>query len=236
MKHRLKSAVDRANKLEDDLANAHSSNGQGDSFDSMERGKLSRRKRTGAANTGSIRSAMRLDSTAGDRSEKIGQVVDVVDSFAVSTGTLYFASRAQDYENVVSICIPHFLLLLSIGSLGKYLRRNPLARAGFIFYLMLVHLWCFAILFYHSHSLEFAGEVSHGPHAMVMQQQQRVKPITAMKGDAAEVKPALRKQDAIASDAGKTPKDAGSGAESVQNNGNNGEKAANGGEKDIGGA
>ena len=193
MKHRLKSAVDRANKLEGDLANAQSSNGNGDFYDSMERAQLSRRRRPGATNTGSIRAAMRLDSTSGDRAEKIGQAVDVVDSFAVST--------------------------------GKYLRRNPLARAGFIFYLMLVHLWCFVILAYHSHSMDMGSGVPHGPHAMVMQQQQLIKPIAAVNANAAELKPALRNQDAADSNsAGKTTEGAGGDA-----------RAPDGGENDSGG-
>jgi hypothetical protein len=87
IKHRLKSAVDKANKLEDELANANSSNNRDDVYDSMERAQISRRRRGVPSSSGSIRSAMRLDSSTGDRSEKIGQVVDVVDSFAVSTGT-----------------------------------------------------------------------------------------------------------------------------------------------------
>lgn len=89
MKHRLRSAVDRASKLEDDLANSHSPSGRSDIYDSMERAQLSRRKRPGMANSGSIRSAMRLDSSGDERSQKIGQVVDAVDSFSVSTGMLF---------------------------------------------------------------------------------------------------------------------------------------------------
>ena len=65
---------------------------------------------------------------------------------------------------------------------GKYLKRQPLARAGFIFYLFLMHLWTFVLLFFHAHSFNTAQEAdllgngvgsSHGPHA-IMQQQLRL--------------------------------------------------------------
>lgn len=62
---------------------------------------------------------------------------------------------------------------------GKYLRKNPLARAGFIFYLILIHLWTFALLFFHAHSfdtergdLRSAIGASHGPHVLMMKQNQ----------------------------------------------------------------
>jgi hypothetical protein len=95
MKHRLKAAVDRANKLEDDLVAARSSSeGNGDLYDYMERAQNSRRRRAGggAPNSGSIRSAMRLDASGGERTQQIGQVVDAVDSFAVSTGRASISS------------------------------------------------------------------------------------------------------------------------------------------------
>jgi chromosome segregation ATPase len=94
MKHRLKAAVERANKLEDDLAVAKTmANGSdGDVYDSMERaqGRSTGRRRRAGGQTGSIRSAMRLDASGGERTQQIGQVVDAVDSFTVSTGTLSF--------------------------------------------------------------------------------------------------------------------------------------------------
>ena len=60
-------------------------------------------------------------------------------------------------------------------SLGKYLRRNPLARAGFIFYLILIHLWTFVLLFFHAHSFDVSrgsefGHVPPGPHSIFQQQ------------------------------------------------------------------
>ena len=66
------------------------------------------------------------------------------------------------------------------------------------------------------------GGIPHGPHAMVMQQQQLVKPITAVKEDAAaESIPALRKP----SEKGKALEDVGSDAKAQQAEGNNAEKA-----------
>jgi len=94
MKNRLKVAVDRSNKLEDELIVARtSSNGDGDIYDSMERARITtsggRRRRPGALPSGSIRTAMLLNSSGGDRTEQIGQVVDQIDSFAASTGECY---------------------------------------------------------------------------------------------------------------------------------------------------
>jgi len=155
MKSRLKAAVDRSNKLEDELQIAKmSSNSDEPLYDSKEQGRHTassgRRRNFGAMHNSSIRTAMMLNSTRGERTEQIGEVVDQIDSFASST--------------------------------GKYLRRNPVARAGFIFYLILMHLWTFVLLFFHVHSFDTALEgdfnagvgYSHGPHAM-MQQQKIIK-------------------------------------------------------------
>lgn len=88
-RNRLNAALERAAKLEDELSLARTSQSNGnDIYDSMERAQTSRRRRPGAsADVGSIRSAMRLDATGGERSKQIGQAIDVVDSFAVTTGT-----------------------------------------------------------------------------------------------------------------------------------------------------
>jgi len=149
MKTRLKVAVDRSNKLEDELiVSRTSANGDGNAYESMERALNpksggGRRRHGNPSSSSSIRTAMLLNSSGGDRTEKIGHVVDQIDSFAVST--------------------------------GKYLRRNPIARAGFIFYLILIHLWTFVILFFHAHSFETIpsgafGEVPHSPHAIIQEQ------------------------------------------------------------------
>ena len=72
---------------------------------------------------------------------------------------------------------------------GKYLRRNPLARAGFIFYLILIHLWSFVILFFHAHSFEEHGGDfgAHGPSSLM--KQQFVKPDQLMNADASAAIP-----------------------------------------------
>lgn len=89
MRSRLKAASERVSKLEDELSLARTPQSNGnDIYDSMERAQTSRRRRLGAsANVSSIRSAMRLDATGGERSKQIGQAIDVLDSFAVTTGT-----------------------------------------------------------------------------------------------------------------------------------------------------
>lgn len=165
LKNRLRSANERATKAEEELAivnsTASQSNGTNDMYDAMERAGgptsgngFSRRRKGGGAGigiggppqSGSIRTAMKLTRGQGnERTEQIGQVVDAVDAFAVST--------------------------------GKYLRRNPLARAGFIFYLLLIHLWTFLVLFMHAHRFEPSNiadydnkmNIPHGPHAIVQQ-------------------------------------------------------------------
>jgi hypothetical protein len=150
MKGRLQFAIDRANKAEEDLAMAIT-NGNND-YNSLELGGLSngldRRRRRGVFQTSSIRSVMQLDTGLGERREQLGKVVDVVDSFAVTT--------------------------------GKYLKRNPLARAGFIFYLLLIHLWTFVLLFVHAHNFEehsdFGAATPHGPHALMQQAPKLAKP------------------------------------------------------------
>jgi Golgin subfamily A member 5 len=134
LKIRVKAASERAVNAEEQLAAA--------TLDGIEKsisgGFPRQRHADGGAQSASIRAAMRL--SPGDRTEQIGKVVDVVDTFAVST--------------------------------GKYLRRNPLARAGFILYLVLVHLWTFLLLFFHAHNLEskrveFGSNFAVGPDALV---------------------------------------------------------------------
>jgi len=89
-------------------------------------------------------------------------------------------------------------------SSGKYLRRNPLARAGFIFYLILIHLWTFVLLFFHAHSFntipegEFGGMVgnSHGPHALMQQHLMQPKiDAGGTSAQAIETATRLRKQN-----------------------------------------
>lgn len=91
MKNRLQVAIHKSNKLEEELLLARTSlNGDGDFYDSMERAHhtapSARRRRYGAPSSGSIRTAMLLNSSQGDGTEKIGKVVDQIDSFAASTG------------------------------------------------------------------------------------------------------------------------------------------------------
>lgn len=84
LKNRLQTAIVRAEKAEEELVMASA---DGNSiYDSMEKANRPRRRRGGAPPTGSIRTAMHLNAGSGERAEKIGKVVDVVDSFASSTG------------------------------------------------------------------------------------------------------------------------------------------------------
>lgn len=139
MKNRLNVAIERSNKLEDELEVARTeSNCNKNVTYNPTSGE--RRRRYGTPT--SMRNAILLNSSNTDRTEQIGQVVDQIDTFAVST--------------------------------GKYLKRNPLARAGFILYLIMIHFWSFVLLFYHAHSLDHQVIPSdfsqpHSPHAMLKQ-------------------------------------------------------------------
>jgi hypothetical protein len=91
LKNRLQTAMNRATKAENDLAVAVAE-GNGQFYDSVEKGRGSSglgRRRKRAPQNGSIRSAMRLNPGQGERTEQIGKAVDVMDSFAVSTGKLW---------------------------------------------------------------------------------------------------------------------------------------------------
>lgn len=165
MKHRLKVATDRANKAEDDLALAMATAPRSGDFDvESGSGTLSKRRRGGTSNqSGSIKSALRLEGGLDPRTQQLGEVVDAVDSFAVST--------------------------------GKYLRKNPLARAGFICYLSLIHAWTFVLLFFHAHNFEvehgdFGAGIGmpHGPHALMQQRQPVILP-AGVNADASVAKP-----------------------------------------------
>ena len=91
LKNRLQTAIVRAEKAEEELVLA-SADGNG-IYDSMEKGNRPhpRRRRGGAPQNGSIRTAMHLNAGSGERAEKIGKVVDVVDSFASSTGKTHIS-------------------------------------------------------------------------------------------------------------------------------------------------
>jgi hypothetical protein len=56
---------------------------------------------------------------------------------------------------------------------GKFLRHNPVARLFFILYFLLMHLWTFALLFFHVHGYETMhgdfGSGAHGPSGLLSQ-------------------------------------------------------------------
>jgi chromosome segregation ATPase len=104
MKNRLKSAMDRAGKAEDHLAEARTASASNDDFDSMERGPTGngmsrRRKGGGNKSVGSIRSTFRLEPGQGEGREHLGKVVDVVDSFAVTTGR-----SCRNGSSIIQLC------------------------------------------------------------------------------------------------------------------------------------
>jgi len=184
LKNRLQVAVGRSDRAEEALSSVQESD---DLYDRMESAPLSgstdggrptMRRRGGrgsSSDAGSIRSAIAL---RGQKGENIGKAIDAVDSFSVQTGKSLFVALIQNRSrNLVALGISRgrcFVLGIRFSSTGKYLRANPLARAGFLLYLFLIHLWTFVLLFFHAHGFETvhgdfgAGhEVPHGPHALM---------------------------------------------------------------------
>jgi len=57
---------------------------------------------------------------------------------------------------------------------GKYLRANPMARAAFIMYILMLHLWTFVVIFFHAHNFEDMhrdmADIPHGPDAIAQAQ------------------------------------------------------------------
>jgi hypothetical protein len=45
---------------------------------------------------------------------------------------------------------------------GKFLRNEPVARLGFLLYLVLLHLWALCVLALHSQNLEKLHADAHG--------------------------------------------------------------------------
>ena len=179
MKSRLQTAVDRSKELEEDLYIAKMSLNSDAATQGHTTVSGGRRRNTGTP--ASIRTAMLLNSSYSDRTEQIGQVVDQIDSFAASTGQ-YFIQPCEMFFYCLIPCLnclvfPMLYIYIYIYISGKYLRKNPLARAGFIFYLILIHLWTFVLLFFHAHSFDANLERDsgtgnahpHGPHAIMQQ-------------------------------------------------------------------
>ena len=93
-KSRLRAANERAEKAEEELASLTMAR-ENSAYDIERAGSatLGRRRKPGGLPNSSIRTAMNLNGVQGERTEQIGKVVDVVDSFAVSTGETRPSSR-----------------------------------------------------------------------------------------------------------------------------------------------
>jgi hypothetical protein len=118
----------------------------------------------------SVRSALFLDNTQNTNVEKVGRVIDVLDTFSVQCGECLFSASFSFRDRYSNSCFVSLLL-----TIGNYLRRNPLARGGFALYLLLLHFWTFVVIVFHAHSYEsvhgdFGGKhLPHGPHALMQQ-------------------------------------------------------------------
>jgi hypothetical protein len=148
LKNRLKVAVARADKAEESLSSLQDSD---DLYDRMEAAPLSASSRTTMRNRNGRASSASIRSAINmnpGQGDKREKIGNAID--------------AVDSFSVQT---------------GKYLRSNPLARAGFLLYLFLIHLWTFALFIFHAHGFEtvhgdFGGGVGvpHGPHALMQAQ------------------------------------------------------------------
>lgn len=104
LRARLQSALQRAAKAEEELSSAASMS----TFDAeliAEGAVLRKRGRSGKSQSESIRAAMRLHASGGERSEQIGKVVDAVDAFAATTGMNLFVVLASAFGILIfSLC------------------------------------------------------------------------------------------------------------------------------------
>jgi hypothetical protein len=143
LRSRLDAAVSRAEKAERAMLCTESfdveSGPESGNFGSSD-GMRHRRRRKEEYD--SIRSAINLNVSQNQNTERLGKAIDALDKFSVET--------------------------------GKYLRYNPLARGGFLLYLLLLHMWTLVVFFVHTHRFETvhgdfgAGQqLAHGPHALM---------------------------------------------------------------------
>lgn len=103
LKNKLKVARDKAAEAEDKLVLATMNTGN--DYNARPRGGMTRRPKSGNVPSGSIRSALLLSPGQSDQVEKIGKAVDVVDSFAVSTGKIFHPS---DYNVFIGMTLIGF--------------------------------------------------------------------------------------------------------------------------------
>lgn len=177
LRNRLQVATARAEKAESALARLGTIDVEsGPESGNYQGGGAGMRRRKKEVT--SIRAAINLQDSRNENIERVGRVIDGLDSFSVET--------------------------------GKYLRHNPLARGGFILYLVVLHLWTFAVLFLHTHRFETvhgdfgAGrQFAHGPHALM----QHHDPETLSKIIVEKAQEAQLVQQAVAS----PPKDENAG-------------------------
>lgn len=128
LKPRLAAAIARATKAEDELAAVKLH--EMESAVARSSTSNTRRRQPMGGSSLSIRTAIQQNLGQNNPAEKMGNAVDALDAFSVST--------------------------------GKYLRRNPLARAGFILYFFMIHIWSFVLLSFHAHHLE-TSSYGHKP-------------------------------------------------------------------------
>ena len=146
LKSRLQVALERASRAEDELASATALVGS-DMYDAMELGSGNREASIATAR----------------RRKPVGHQNSTIRAAMMLTSAQ--GDRTEQLGKVVD-AVDGFAV-----TTGKYLRKNPLARAGFIVYLLLIHVWTFVLLFLHAHNFETtkAGDIAMavGPQALI---------------------------------------------------------------------
>jgi hypothetical protein len=146
LKSRLHVALERASKAEDELASAAAFGGS-DVYNSME---------LGSGNRESSNATARRRKAGGSQNSTIRAAMRLTSAQGDRTEQLAKVVDAVDDFAVTT---------------GKYLRKNPMARAGFILYLLLMHIWTFVLLFHHAHNFEtLKGDdiaMAVGPQALI---------------------------------------------------------------------
>ena len=153
LRSRLKVAVDRAEQAEDALATVEAEVSE------------SQHDLEGGPSSGASSGMRRRGGNRNRRSHENG-------------GSIRAAFRLNNPQNQQVETVGKAIDALDTFSVqtGKFLRANPIARGGFLLYLIILHFWTFLVLFFHAHNYEpvhgdfGAGQqLAHGPNALIQQ-------------------------------------------------------------------
>mmetsp|Transcript_18354 Transcript_18354/g.26314 ORF Transcript_18354/g.26314 Transcript_18354/m.26314 type:complete len:645 (+) Transcript_18354:575-2509(+) len=146
LKSRLRAAISRAEVAEKALTT--SGNGTDPNYD-IEGGII------GGASVGG-----RMKRRVKGGRKKVSQVFSIRSALGLQQGRVDGETTEQ---------LGRFIDVIDTLSLhtGAFFRYNPIARGGFIVYILLLHAWAFCLVIFHAHSYEAEPFDSHGPHALL---------------------------------------------------------------------